>query len=42
MDRLAPAGTEAAQDGPADEPEGNDTTGTKAAPKGRTRKPNTD
>lgn len=23
MDRLAPAGTEAAQDGPADEPEGN-------------------
>ena len=42
MDRLAPAGTEAAQDGPADEPEGNDTTGTKEAPKGRKRKPNTD
>ena len=42
MDRLAPAGTEVAQDGPADEPEGNDTTGTKEAPKGRKRKPNTD
>ena len=42
MDRLAPAGTGAAQDGPEDEPEGNDTTGTKEAPKGRKRKPNTD
>lgn len=41
MDRLAPAGTEAAQDGPADEPEGDDTTGTKEAPRGRKRKPNT-
>ena len=42
MERLAPAGTEAAQDSPADEPEGNDTPGTKEAPKGRKRKPNTD
>lgn len=42
MARLAPAGTEAVQDGPADEPESNDTTGTKEAPKGRKRKPNTD
>lgn len=46
MDRLAPAGTEAAQDGPADGPadgpEGNDTPGTKEAPKGRKRKSNTD
>lgn len=43
MERLAPAGTEAAQDSPADEPEGNDDTpGTKEAPKGRKRKPNTD
>ena len=41
MDRLAPAGTGAAQDGPEDEPEGDDTTGTKEAPKGRKRKPNT-
>ena len=31
-----------AQDSPADEPEGNDTPGTKEAPKGRKRKPNTD
>lgn len=42
MERLAPAGTEATQDSPADEPEGNDTPGTKEAPKGRKRKPNTD
>lgn len=42
MDRLAPTGTGAAQDGPEDEPEGDDTTGTKEAPKGRKRKPNTD
>ena len=42
MDRLAPAGTGAAQDGPEDEPEGDDTTGTKEAPRGRKRKPNTD
>ena len=42
MDRLAPAGTEAAQDGPAVGPEGSDTPGTKEAPKGRKRKPNTD
>ena len=42
MGRRAPAGTEAAQDGPADGPEGNDTPGTKEAPKGRKRKPNTD
>lgn len=42
MDRLAPAGTGATQDSPADEPEGNDTPGTKEAPKGRKRKPNTD
>ena len=42
MERLAPAGTEAAQDSPADGPEGNDTPGTKEAPKGRKRKPNTD
>lgn len=42
MDRLAPAGTGAAQDGPEDEPEGGcDTTGTKEAPRGRKRKPNT-
>jgi hypothetical protein len=45
MDRLAPAGTGAAQDGPEDEPEdepeGDDTTGTKEAPRGRKRKPNT-
>lgn len=41
MDRLAPAGTEAAQDGPEDEPEDSDATGTKEAPKGRKRKPNT-
>lgn len=44
-DRLAPAGTGAAQDGPEDEPEdepeGDDTTGTKEAPRGRKRKPNT-
>lgn len=42
MARLAPAGTEAAQDGPMDGPEGDDTPGTKEAPKGRKRKPNTD
>lgn len=42
MERLAPAGTGAAQDGPEDEPEGDDTAGTKEAPRGRKRKPNTD
>lgn len=39
---LAEAIVQEVMDRLADEPEGNDTTGTKEAPKGRKRKPNTD